>query len=181
MLRNLAEADEHEVVKQVNEFYGDYVAVNEDLFTLNIDKSLVLTGPSGNSLETLSMFNQSVQGILAMLLSMKVEPARLDTRVDLRCVHPPPFPLLVVQIPFVLPLPILFEAQVGHCIFPNRSRLPLALPGDTQGRSRGAKEHPGRWNLPLHAPGRAHGAHPGSHGRPSYPTLISMDVPGHGA
>ena len=67
----------HDCHEQVNEFYGDYVAVNEDLFTLNIDKSLVLTGPSGNSLETLSMFNQSVQGILAMLLSMKVEPSQI--------------------------------------------------------------------------------------------------------
>ena len=77
MLRNIAEADEHEVVKQVHEFYGDYIAVNEDLFTLNIDKSLLLSGPAGNSLETNSMFSQSVHGILAMLLSMKVEPSQI--------------------------------------------------------------------------------------------------------
>ena len=77
MLRSLAEADDHEVVKQVHEFYGDYIAVNEDLFTLNIEKSLLLTGPSGTSLENASKFTQSVQGILAMLLSMKVEPSQI--------------------------------------------------------------------------------------------------------
>ena len=32
----LAEADDQEVVREVQEFYGDYVAVNPHLFSLNI-------------------------------------------------------------------------------------------------------------------------------------------------
>lgn len=32
----LAEADDQEVVREVQEFYGDYVAVNPHVFSLNI-------------------------------------------------------------------------------------------------------------------------------------------------
>ena len=32
----LAEADDQEVVKEVQEFYGDYIAVNPHLFSLNM-------------------------------------------------------------------------------------------------------------------------------------------------
>ena len=32
----LAEADDQEVVREVQEFYGDYIAVNPHLFSLNI-------------------------------------------------------------------------------------------------------------------------------------------------
>ena len=76
MLRSLADADEHEVVRQVHEYYGDVIAVNEDLFTLNLASSLQLTGPRSTP-ETASMFQQSVQGILALLLSMKMEPSQI--------------------------------------------------------------------------------------------------------
>ncbi len=37
-LQQLAEADVHSVVKQVQEFFGDYYAVNPDLFTLDLGK-----------------------------------------------------------------------------------------------------------------------------------------------
>ncbi len=33
----LAEADEHEVVKEIQEFFADYLPVNTDLFSLNIN------------------------------------------------------------------------------------------------------------------------------------------------
>lgn len=35
-LAQLADADVHSVVKQVQEFYGDYYAVNPDLFSLDL-------------------------------------------------------------------------------------------------------------------------------------------------
>ena len=35
-------ADEGEVVKQVQEFYGDFYAVSNDLFTLNLNNSLLM-------------------------------------------------------------------------------------------------------------------------------------------
>eukprot|EP00613_Pedinella_sp_CCMP2098_P029096 CAMPEP_0171737524 /NCGR_PEP_ID=MMETSP0991-20121206/32980_1 /TAXON_ID=483369 /ORGANISM="non described non described, Strain CCMP2098" /LENGTH=556 /DNA_ID=CAMNT_0012334549 /DNA_START=17 /DNA_END=1687 /DNA_ORIENTATION=- len=76
MLRSLADADEHEVVKQVHEFYGDFIAVNEDLFTLNMDQSLLLT-KSATTAECAPMLTQSVQGVLSVLLSMKVEPSQI--------------------------------------------------------------------------------------------------------
>jgi vacuolar protein sorting-associated protein 45 len=79
LLRSLADADEHEVVKQVHEFYGDFIAVNEDLFTLNMDRSLHLTVPTAlaSAPDSTPMVAQSVQGVLAMLLSMKVEPSQI--------------------------------------------------------------------------------------------------------
>jgi len=40
-LRQLAEADERSVVKQVQEFYADYYALNPDFFTLNLPKTYV--------------------------------------------------------------------------------------------------------------------------------------------
>ena len=39
-LQQLADADEHEVIRQVQEFYGDFMAINEDLFTINQRYSL---------------------------------------------------------------------------------------------------------------------------------------------
>jgi vacuolar protein sorting-associated protein 45 len=76
MLRALAESDEHELVKQVHEFYGDFIAVNEDLFTLGAVYSLGLTAPTLTQ-EAEGIFKQSVQGILALLLSMKAEPSQI--------------------------------------------------------------------------------------------------------
>lgn len=43
LLNQLADADDHEVVRQVQEYYADYVAINEDLFTLNQRSSLRLS------------------------------------------------------------------------------------------------------------------------------------------
>lgn len=40
-LRALAEADERSVVKQVQEFYADFYAINPDLFTLNLGQTCV--------------------------------------------------------------------------------------------------------------------------------------------
>lgn len=76
LLQALAESDEHEVVKQVQEFYGDFIAVNEDLFTLNMGDSLRLSAPSGG-FDTTAIFDRTAQGLLSVLLSMKVEPSQI--------------------------------------------------------------------------------------------------------
>mmetsp|Transcript_27427 Transcript_27427/g.109853 ORF Transcript_27427/g.109853 Transcript_27427/m.109853 type:complete len:491 (+) Transcript_27427:294-1766(+) len=47
MLDALADADEHESVRQVQEVFADYVAVNEDLFTVNQRQSLRLSVGDG--------------------------------------------------------------------------------------------------------------------------------------
>jgi vacuolar protein sorting-associated protein 45 len=70
----LADADDQEVIKQIQEFYGDFIAVNEDLFSLNMENSLSLTGPGPYDP---NLFDQTVQGILSMLLSMKAEPSQI--------------------------------------------------------------------------------------------------------
>mmetsp|Transcript_73524 Transcript_73524/g.209250 ORF Transcript_73524/g.209250 Transcript_73524/m.209250 type:complete len:393 (+) Transcript_73524:230-1408(+) len=76
LLQALAESDEHEVVKQVQEFYGDFIAVNEDLFSLNMGDSLRLSAPSG-AFDTTAIFDRTAQGLLSVLLSMKVEPSQI--------------------------------------------------------------------------------------------------------
>lgn len=76
MLNQLAEADDFESVRQVQEYYADYVAVNEDLFTLNIRGSLRLSTDhhSGARTETLA---RNVRGLLSCLLSLKVQPSAI--------------------------------------------------------------------------------------------------------
>ncbi|KAL5004132.1 hypothetical protein ScPMuIL_017588 [Solemya velum] len=64
----LAEADDQEVVREVQEFYGDYVAVNPHLFTLNI----IGCGP-GLGWKT-DLLTRTVQGLTSVLLSLKKCP-----------------------------------------------------------------------------------------------------------
>lgn len=35
-IKTLAESDEHEVVREIQEFYGDYLAISPHLFSLNV-------------------------------------------------------------------------------------------------------------------------------------------------
>lgn len=97
-LAQLAEADVHSVVKQVQEFYGDYYAVNSDLFSLDLGKrwalllpavpcarrtlarlvplcSVSLSSPRStwNHL-TEATFERAVQGVVSCLLSLKMKP-----------------------------------------------------------------------------------------------------------
>ncbi|XP_055013246.1 vacuolar protein sorting-associated protein 45 [Boleophthalmus pectinirostris] len=67
-IKALAEADEQEVVAEVQEFYGDFIALNPHLFSLN------LVGVSrGRSWEA-SMLQRCTQGLTAVLLSLKKCP-----------------------------------------------------------------------------------------------------------
>lgn len=78
MLQHLAQADEHEVVKQVQEYYADVVAINEDLFTLNIHGDLRLSAPRASfTPDILSNLERTVQGICSVLLAMKMEPSHI--------------------------------------------------------------------------------------------------------
>merc|ERR1719181_242565 len=42
MIQQLAEADEHEVVQQVQEYYADFLAINSDLASLSIPSTVAL-------------------------------------------------------------------------------------------------------------------------------------------
>lgn len=64
----LAEADDQEVVREVQEFFGDYVAVSPHLFTLNINGCCQGLNWSTDSLA------RSTQGLTSVLLSLKKCP-----------------------------------------------------------------------------------------------------------
>ncbi|KAK7877991.1 hypothetical protein WMY93_031337 [Mugilogobius chulae] len=67
-IKALAEADEQEVVAEVQEFYGDFIAVNPHLFSLN------LVGVSRNRVWEPAMLQRCTQGLTAVLLSLKKCP-----------------------------------------------------------------------------------------------------------
>lgn len=75
LLRKLADADHLQVVRQVQEFYADFYALNADLFSLNLQGSLSLSRPrSTYSVHETSALQRSVQGLLSVLLSLKMKP-----------------------------------------------------------------------------------------------------------
>ncbi|KDO31880.1 hypothetical protein SPRG_03096 [Saprolegnia parasitica CBS 223.65] len=78
VLERLAEADEHEVVHQVHEYYADYMAINEHLFHFNLHGALSLSVKGANlanmTPKNAALYQRSVDGLLAVLLSMKKKP-----------------------------------------------------------------------------------------------------------
>eukprot|EP00123_Amoebidium_parasiticum_P007301 comp18029_c0_seq1/m.18538 comp18029_c0_seq1/g.18538 ORF comp18029_c0_seq1/g.18538 comp18029_c0_seq1/m.18538 type:complete len:592 (-) comp18029_c0_seq1:128-1903(-) len=69
-LERLADADEHEVVKEVQELFGDYLAINPDLASLNIPRIL---GNNANQWDE-HVYQRTVQGASALLLSLRKKP-----------------------------------------------------------------------------------------------------------
>ncbi|XP_059149023.1 vacuolar protein sorting-associated protein 45-like [Physella acuta] len=67
-IKVLAEADDQEVVREVQEFYGDYIAVNPHLFSLN------LTGCCQNLAWSPPVLSRTIQGLASVLLSLKKCP-----------------------------------------------------------------------------------------------------------
>ncbi|NWI80938.1 VPS45 protein, partial [Dryoscopus gambensis] len=67
-VKALAEADEQEVVAEVQEFYGDYIAVNPHVFSLNL-----LGCCRGRSWDP-AQLARTTQGLTALLLSLKKCP-----------------------------------------------------------------------------------------------------------
>ncbi|XP_054619514.1 vacuolar protein sorting-associated protein 45 isoform X2 [Dunckerocampus dactyliophorus] len=67
-IKALAEADEQEVVAEVQEFYGDFIAVNPHLFSLNLQGVA-----RGRSWEP-SMLHRCTQGLTSVLLALKKCP-----------------------------------------------------------------------------------------------------------
>uniref|UniRef100_A0A8C3CQB6 Vacuolar protein sorting-associated protein 45 n=1 Tax=Cairina moschata TaxID=8855 RepID=A0A8C3CQB6_CAIMO len=67
-IKSLAEADEQEVVAEVQEFYGDYIAVNPHVFSLNL-----LGCCQGRNWDP-AQLARTTQGLTALLLSLKKCP-----------------------------------------------------------------------------------------------------------
>ncbi|XP_065831711.1 vacuolar protein sorting-associated protein 45-like isoform X2 [Oscarella lobularis] len=68
-VKKLAEADEHEVVKEIQEACADYIAVNPHLFSLNLPTCSQLAG-----LWDEESLRRVTEGLSALLLSLKKRP-----------------------------------------------------------------------------------------------------------
>src|SRR5579862_1823661 len=73
-LERMAEADDHEVVKSVQEFYADYLAITKDLFSLSYGREV--SSIYGIERDTWSPegLEKAVEGVLSLLLSLKKKP-----------------------------------------------------------------------------------------------------------
>lgn len=90
LLEKLAEADENEAIAQIQEYYADYLAVNDSLFHFNLRGSVQLSARNGATPSAAAAvagganvgvsagsqltFQRSVDGLLSVLLSMKKKP-----------------------------------------------------------------------------------------------------------
>jgi vacuolar protein sorting-associated protein 45 len=72
-LKQIAEADEQEVVRTVQEYFSDFYAVNSDLFTLNIPQTRLLCAPHWGAPQN-ATFARIVDGLASTLLAFKKTP-----------------------------------------------------------------------------------------------------------
>lgn len=79
LLRLIAESDENELVKTVQEFYADYLPINEDLITLNCRNTIAMTVSAGTAWarDHLHLYERNRQGLEAILLSLKRQPTAI--------------------------------------------------------------------------------------------------------
>lgn len=70
-LERLAEADDHEVVKAVQEYFADFQVINPDLMSLSLNQRLWGTSPDQWNPDSQQ---RSVEGVIALLLSLKKRP-----------------------------------------------------------------------------------------------------------
>jgi len=77
MLVRLGRADEHDVVRQVQEYYADFMVINDDFFQLGCENSISLSSSLSRTLESSKIFDRNVKGILSVLLAMKRRPSQI--------------------------------------------------------------------------------------------------------
>jgi vacuolar protein sorting-associated protein 45 len=77
LLSRLGRADENDMVKQVHEYFADFMPVNEDFFQLGALNSLSLSVPMARTVESGLLFDRNVNGILSLLLATKRKPAQI--------------------------------------------------------------------------------------------------------
>ena len=70
-LERLAEADDHEVVKSIVEYFADFVVINPDLCSLPLQTRLFSSSADSWNHDSLT---RTVEGVIAMLLSLKKKP-----------------------------------------------------------------------------------------------------------
>jgi vacuolar protein sorting-associated protein 45 len=74
--RLLAEADVEERVKQIQEFYGDFVPINEDLLTMQCRNTLTMTVAAGTSWAPQygHLYERNLKGLEGILLALRRQP-----------------------------------------------------------------------------------------------------------
>ncbi|CAJ1365894.1 unnamed protein product [Effrenium voratum] len=75
-LEALAACDEHELVKQVQEFFADVYAINHDLFSLNLESTVRLTEDQSRWTSFHEkLFDRIIEGLLATCFTLRMLPA----------------------------------------------------------------------------------------------------------
>jgi len=73
-LERLAEADDHEVVKVMQEYFADYNVVNSDLMSLNLHYPRYKLWSHSPDMWNTDDLARSTEGVMALLLSLKKNP-----------------------------------------------------------------------------------------------------------
>ena len=73
-LERLAEADSNEVVKTVQEFFGDYITINPDLLSLNLGYPKTRLWGDSPELWNADALQRCTEGLVSLLLSLKKKP-----------------------------------------------------------------------------------------------------------
>jgi vacuolar protein sorting-associated protein 45 len=73
-LERLAEADDHEVVRVVQEHFADYIVVNPDLFTLDLGFPRQRIWSSNPDMWNPDALQRTTEGLIGVLLSLKKKP-----------------------------------------------------------------------------------------------------------
>ncbi|KHJ30549.1 putative vacuolar protein sorting-associated protein 45 [Erysiphe necator] len=72
-LERLAEADDHEVVKVVHEYFADFIVINPDLFSLELSPPSRIWSANADTWN-MDTLQRTTEGLLAALLSLKKKP-----------------------------------------------------------------------------------------------------------
>ncbi|KAI1826165.1 GIDA-domain-containing protein [Xylaria intraflava] len=73
-LERLAEADDHEVVKSIQEHFADFIVVNPDLFSLNMLLPQQKIWSGSPDMWNSDSLQRATEGIIAVLLALKKKP-----------------------------------------------------------------------------------------------------------
>lgn len=73
-LERLAEADDHEVVRAILEYFADYLVINPDLMSLDLGYPKQRIWSSGPDQWNADVLQRTTEGAIALLLSLKKKP-----------------------------------------------------------------------------------------------------------
>ncbi|KAK3380048.1 Sec1-like protein [Lasiosphaeria ovina] len=154
-LERLAEADDHEVVKLVQEHFLDFLVINPDLFSLNMSPPLYRIWSGNADTWNTDSLQRATEGLVAVLLALKKKPliryqkssllakklasevryyiTQEDQLFDFRRVDTPPI-LLVLDRREDPVTPLLnqwtYQAMVHHLLGINNGRVDLSAVAD---------------------------------------------------